>query len=141
MVKDQAKLQNIQASWKTVCAVQDRVGANLAAGSGMFGFVTHNFRDLTHSLVLLFAFSVLQDTLTQLRAESAFTSGGNQLGRLMEGSETALPWVDFTKVDEGRVRRNNLAHEMQVLPRGDCWEYIDAIENELLAWGVLPGKV
>jgi len=141
MVKDQAALQNIQASWKTVRTVQGSVGANLASAMGMFGGVSHNFRDLAHSLVLLFAFSVLEDTLKQLRDESAFTSDSSQLGKLMERSETPLPWVDFAKVDAGRECRNNLAHEMQVPSRADSWKYIDAIENELVGWGVLPENV
>ena len=142
MVKDQAALQNIQASWKNVRTFQDRVSANLASSMGGWDVgVSHNFRDLAHSLVLLFAFSVLEDKLRQLRDESAFTSDSSQLGKLMERSKTPLPWVNFAEVDAGRDCRNKLAHHMQVPSRADSWKYIDAIENELVGWGVLPGNV
>ena len=34
--------------------------------------------------------------------------------------------------------RNRLAHNAVIVPKQDCFKYIDAIEAELLAWGFLP---
>jgi len=59
----------------------------------------------------------------------------------MWSSKNALPWVDIEKVDEGRERRNDVAHERKFLPRRECQKYIDAIEDELVPWKVLPKKL
>lgn len=142
MVKDQAKLGNIRASWETVRIVQEKVRANLNAAMVIPVLPqTDEFRNLVHSLVLIYAFSVLEDTLLQLRDEGLFACRGRELKRLMEDSKEVLPWVDYAKVDTGRDKRNGVAHRRQYIPRAECWDYIDVIENELVAWKVLPGKV
>ena len=141
MLKEQSKLQDIRDSWETVRIVQAMVQANLRLG--IMGPIpnTDEFKNLAHSLVLLFAFSVLQDTLQQLCDENEFTSRSRKLGALMENSKNVLPWVNYDKVDKGRDRRNDVAHERKFLPRRECVEYIDAIEDELVAWMVLPRKL
>jgi hypothetical protein len=122
-----------------VQATRQGAGANLAASHIGIGGVgtSHNFKNLTYCLWLLFAFTVLERVLLQLRREGAFTSKSSQLGHLMEGSRKALPWSDFDLVDEARDRRNDVAHRLTVLERADTWRYVDAIETELRAWAVL----
>jgi hypothetical protein len=59
----------------------------------------------------------------------------------MLASQTSLPWVAFDSVSEGRDERQKAAHGVKIVARADCWKYIDAIEQELVAWGVLSGPV
>ncbi len=33
-------------------------------------------------------------------------------------------------------RRNGIAHRGEVVPRGNCWRYINEIEHQLQDWGV-----
>ena len=117
------------------------VTTNLTAGT--LGLVpqTDEFRNASHSLVLLFAMSVLEDVLRQLRDEGRFASKRNEMKRLMEASRSVLPWADFTLIDEAREKRNGVAHKREFLPAGDCARYIDGIEAELVRWQVLPGRV
>jgi hypothetical protein len=103
--------------------------------------VTMGFVDLCHGLILLFAFSVFEKTLQQLRDEGAFKCKSNQLGPLMKESSAVLKWLDFSTVDKARDSRNTIAHERKTLARRDVWRYIDAIEAELVGWKILSGPV
>ena len=82
------------------------------------------------------------EVLEQLYLEGNFTCSdkGLNLGSLMWASKDALPWVNFIQVDKGREQRNKVAHDDLVLPRSETWEYIDAIEKELIAWKIIPNK-
>jgi hypothetical protein len=93
--------------------------------------------DAAHNLPFLHAYSVLNDTLQQLASEGKFTCKSIFLGKLLAESEKVLPWNDFALIKSGVDRRNDLAHRGDVLPRGDCWKYIDAIKTELMLWGIL----
>ncbi len=55
----------------------------------------------------------------------------------MNTSRKVLPWQDYKSVDEGRNKRNDLAHEAQLVSKADCQRFIDAIEAELMAWGIV----
>ncbi len=59
------------------------------------------------------------------------------LAHCMKIARVPLTWTDFNVVDDGRQRRNDLAHEAKLLTKVDCLKYIEAIEAELAAWGVV----
>jgi len=144
LISDDEILDQVRRTWGTVRVVQASVRANLNAGmTGVIGGVplTMDFFNLSHSLVLLFAFSVLEDVLDQARDEGKFSCRKNNLGALMSTSQDALDWVDFKTVDKGRECRNHLAHDQVIPPRADSWKFIDAIEAELVSWGILDGPV
>ena len=101
---------------------------------------TTSFADLSHSLVLLFAFSVLEDLLKQVRKEHELKCR-SQLKAMMEASQSVLRWTDFGTVDKGRECRNHLAHEQKVPPREESQKYINAIEREFIAWEILDGPI
>ncbi|MQY66742.1 MAG: hypothetical protein GH159_00240 [Dehalococcoidia bacterium] len=108
----------------------------------MGGAFPHKVADISYSLVLLFAYSVLGTVLRQLRDEEFFASPkkDNRLGVLISNSETQLPWINFGEVDEGHHKRNDVAHEDFVPSRGESWKYIDAIEKELINWQIIPDQ-
>jgi hypothetical protein len=139
MIRDPSVLAQTKSEWASVQATRQSIDANLAAGHIGLGSVgtSHAFKNLAFGLWLLFAFSVFERVLVQLRSEGVFTSKSLQLGHLMEGSKSALPWRDYALVDEARQRRNDVAHRMAVFERVDIWRYVEAIESELNAWAVL----
>ncbi len=140
-VQDPVELAKLRESWKRVRQIQDQIARNLASGSlGVIG-VSDQFRNLSYSVAVLFAFSVLEDTLKQLAKEGVLNSRNHGLKRLMKSSKRVLPWVDYRQVNKGRKDRNKIAHMREFFPRGKCWEYINAIEKELIAWKVLDGTV
>jgi len=141
MIKDAQCLDGLLEDWKAVRIAQAMVKTNLASACRGFGIVMPPFPDLCHSLLLPFAFSVLEHALHQLRDEEAFTCKRSTLGPMMHASKSCLPWVDFSVVDEAREKRNDLAHDRKVIPAQDCSRYLDAIETELVAWSVLPYRV
>ncbi len=101
------------------------------------GFASHELRNISHNLVLLFAFSVLENVLKQLRDEGAFTERRNVLGKLMDASCSVIPWSNYNLVNDARKERNRIAHQQQIIERGKCWDYVDAIEAELVTWEIL----
>lgn len=140
-MNDRKSLEDLRASWKGVREAEALVKASLSM-SFAFGMAPpKRFRDWCYSLVLVFAYGVLKDTLLQLQDEGAFPKGRTNLKAIMDGSRERLPWVDFAKVNSGRRCRNKVAHKQAIPVRGVSWGYIDAIENELVAWGMLPGPV
>lgn len=137
MLKDCARQVEFQKEWNYVREFQCNLQAHLNAANG----ATHKLREVTHNILLLFAFSVFENVLLQLKHEGTFTSKDNKLGSLMHGSKNNLTWVNFKLVDEAREKRNGITHDKNIISRKDCWEYIDAIENELFGWGVTERQV
>jgi hypothetical protein len=137
MLRDTATLTSLRQQWHGVRNWQMTVQAHLNAGDMVFGHVSFKLRDITHNLILLFAFSAFEDVLKALRDQGVFSSKTSGLGDMMHSSRTALPWQSFDLVNNAREIRNRIAHDQQVIKRGDIWCYIDALENELLAWGIV----
>ena len=127
--------QKATQDWASVRRYHGWITANSMASGG---FVSSKFLDFCHSLVLVHAYSVLQSVLEQYKREGTFSARGRELKTLMKASSSVLPWADFAKVDDGRERRNDIAHKGQFLPRSDSWSYMKAIEAELVNWGVIP---
>lgn len=142
MIQDNVKKQEIEDDWRGVRAFQSRIQVhlNIAGGEGAVG-ATHQLRNISHNLVLLFAFSVLETTLKQLRDEKAFEEKRNGLKALMYSSKTNLSWQDFDLIDTARDERNKVAHEQKILERAECWKYIDGIESELVLWSVVSSRI
>jgi hypothetical protein len=142
MIKDSTKKQEIEDDWKGVRSFQSRIQThlNISGGIGSIG-ATHQLRNISHNLVLLFAFSVLETTLKQLRDENVFKEKNNGLRGLMYSSKSSVPWQDFGLIDNARENRNEVAHDQVILERDECWEYIDGIENELVSWKVVSNRI
>ena len=90
--------------------------------------------DAAHNLPFMHSYAVLSDVLLQLAREGRFECKNIFLGKLLSESETQLRWINFRLIKEGADRRNDVAHRGEVLPRGDCWRYIDAIKEQLVVW-------
>jgi hypothetical protein len=101
---------------------------------GVFPFALLN---AAHNLPFIHAYAVLNDVLERLAYEGHFTCKSIFLGELLKRSEQALRWHDFALISAGATRRNDVAHRGQLLDRGDCWKYVDAVKVELSAWGVI----
>ena len=59
------------------------------------------------------------------------------LGPKLEASKTVLPWQNYALVDAGKTARNDLAHKGRLVDDGQCLVFVEAIEAELQAWGVI----
>jgi len=143
MIKGQDVLEEIRKEWQGVRNIQSSIFVGLAASRGLIsGIFPQRVADISYSLVLIYAYSVLQNVLLQLRDEEHFTSSkdDNHLGTLMHNSKEKLNWLDFSEADKGRDKRNDIAHSELVLQRGEAWKYIDAIEKELINWRIIPDQ-
>jgi hypothetical protein len=137
MITDPRRLQHIRDSWNTVRILEARITTTLNAGLFSLVPMLTNFKEVPESLLLLFAVSILEDTLEQLRDQGVFACQGRELERLMKASTGKLPWKHFEKIQEIKNRRNRVAHDREFLRNDQCAQYLTAIEQELVAWGVL----
>lgn len=137
MITDVAALNEIRQSWAGVEALKNRAQLALlgsfAQGATSMIFIT----DSAHNLPFVQAFAVLNDVLVQLRDEKKFQCKSIFLGSLLAKSQHKLPWKEFALIKEGVERRNDVTHRGNVLPRADCWRYIEGIKSQLVDWGIL----
>lgn len=144
MIKNAETLGSIRESWRTVRTLEGMIQTNTNSGI-IFTLIpaATGFATVPESLLLLFAVSVLEDTLRQLRDEGVFNCSRNELKRLMDASHGQLCWLNFDAVNAIRDRRNRVAHRREFLSPGQCQADIATIAQELLSWDVLDkdGKV
>ena len=134
-------LQEISDEWSVVRATQEMIRANIVFSFVGGGYTSPKFRNLTYSICLLFAFSVLEHVLLQFRDEGIFKCKSRQVGALMESSkDSVLSWENYDLVDEARERRNDIAHRRDWIEVSECLKYLDAIETELIAWEIIPSS-
>ena len=137
MISNLVTLEELRNSWNGVRKLRKSIkGALLGSFAQGASFVIF-IADAAHNLPLVHAYSVLNEVLIQLRDEKHFECKRDNLGLLLENSKKCLLWRNFDLVREGKDRRNDVAHQGLVLPRGDCWKYIDAIEEELIGWEIV----
>lgn len=138
MIHDAIALAEVQQSWAGVEVLRARLQRSAFASvgflGGVFPFVLSN---AAQNLPFIHAYAVLNDVLEQLADEGRFSCKSIFLGELLKKSEKALPWRDFALVADGAGRRNDVAHRGQLLDRGDCWRYVDAVKAELSGWGIV----
>jgi hypothetical protein len=92
MIKDSAIKKEIQYDWDGVRKFQTKIQVHLNASIGVIGGgATNTLRNISHNLTLLFAFSVLETVLKQLRDEGVFSEKPNSLKKLMYSSKNVLP--------------------------------------------------
>lgn len=138
MIDDQEALEEAKKNWAGVEALRDKLHASAimsVMGGGALFPVT--LSDAAQNLPMMHAFGVLNDVLAQLESEGHFKCKRKHLRPLVEASEKALCWIDFDAIQTGIDDRNKVAHEGELLSRGECWEHIDAVKAELSAWGVI----
>ena len=138
MIRDTDTLAEVQSGWAGVEGLRGRLQrrefASQGAIGGSFPFALAN---AAHNLPFIHAFAVLNDVLEQLASEGHFSCKSHFLGALLTSSEKTLPWRDFTLIRAGAELRKDVAHRGQLLERGECWKYVDAVKAELSAWGIL----
>jgi hypothetical protein len=144
MIADATILEEQRKSWNGVRVLYSKI--HVAWMASMVGSSAAIFiGDAVHNLPFLHACAVLNDVLEQLAKEQPFqdkNSGtrykGRELGRLIAASESVLSWENLPLIWEAVKRRNDLAHHADIVPRDGCKKYIDAIEAELVRWGIVP---
>ena len=138
MIRDENALVEIRSSWAGVEALRSRLQVSAVASVGVIGGVfPFALSNAAHNLPFIHAYAVLNDVLEQLASEGHFSCKSIFLGELLKKSQHILQWQDFALIAEGADRCNDVAHRGELLPRGDCWKYIDAVRAELNAWAVV----
>lgn len=137
MIKNPNVIAEIQNHWRGVRQLQQVIRNNTTFCFASGGITVGNLSSLAHNLPLLNACAVLQDSLLQMRAEGVFACGNIFFGALHKASKNLVPWVDWILIQDVIKERNRLAHDAVVVPVNDCLRFVDAIEQELIAWNLL----
>jgi hypothetical protein len=133
MIKDAEKLKQIERQWTTVVLL-----SNWSQGYAIAG-INDQPADEFYNLPLFLAYLALGDFLAQLNLEQPYLpkDARHHLGERMRYSRERLNWRDFNLVNEGRKARNELAREGRLVSKQRCLQYIEGIEAELHAWGIV----
>ena len=137
MVQDVRMTVELLLAWESVREDRNIVVGNLNAATMAGRPPSGEFHDLVFNLLLARGYSVLQDTLEELRLEGRFVSKSRRLGDLMHASLQSVPWRRFTDVDRGRDRRNHAIHDHVRLPHAECRDYLALVQQELAGWRVI----
>ncbi len=141
MITDTDTLTEIRACWNGVEILRGKVQRSLLASVGMLGG-TYPFAaaDAAHNLPFMHALAVLNDVLEALAKEGVIKCKSHFLRALLAAAENELVWVDYGTISEAVSRRNEVAHRGELVPRGDCWRYVDAVKTELIAWEIVSAS-
>ena len=138
-IADSSAVLELRLAWEEVRTYRNIVVGNLNSASMTGWGQSPEFRSACFSLLLALAFSVLEAALQQMREECLFRSR-SPLGAMMANSRPALTWLNYDAIDEAREDRNNALHERKILPHAKARDHLAAIENELVAWGIVTHR-
>jgi len=135
MINDPIAKNEILENWKGVNKLKNSFHiVHLYPGAGLIGNSTpQEF----YNLPFILAYTVLDGVLEQLKNEGVFSCNTWMLGVKMEKSRDKIPWNNYDLINSGKNARNDLAHKAITINKTDCLKYIEAIETELKAWGIL----
>jgi len=136
MIADPNIRAEIAQEWQTVQTLC-RPDRTYVAGGPAPVIITEAASDEHYNLPLVLAYAVLDEVLDALIAQGVFSCKSWMLGAKMAASKAALPWQNYALVDQGKTARNDLAHEAKLADKAQCLKFVDAIELELKAWGVI----
>ena len=134
---DSAVKSDIARQWtalRKLCRSSHRQG--IAPGV----FINETPPEEIYNLPLVLAYAVLDEVLSALISQGTFACRDWTLGAKMGASSkpgSGLQWKDYDLVARGKEARNDLAHEAKLLAKADCFRFIDAIEGELKARGLI----
>jgi hypothetical protein len=140
MITDIKAMENLRVSWDGVRLLRLKIDRTITGSATLPGSFTVFIADAAHNLPFLHACGVFNTVLRQLAKERCFSYQGESLGLLIKASVKLSPpvsWVNLQLINEAVKHRHALAHRAKIIPRGDCWRYIDAIEAELVQWGIV----
>jgi hypothetical protein len=133
MTDDPLTLEKLRTDWHGVRLLRSKIDRVIKGSATLPGSFTLLIADAAHNLPFLQACAVLNDALAYLRGVNPRTP----LGSLVKAHRDALSWVNYQLIKKIVCDRNALAHRATFVSRGTCWRYIDAIEAELVAWGIV----
>lgn len=138
MISDVAVRADIQAKWNVVRELTTKGPSGaLIPGAGYINFEPRDPRFC--NLPLLLAYAALEQVLEQLVFEGIVPepAGKRSLYALMCAAQQRLPWSSYATIDEGRNRRNSLAHDAVFSQESECLRFIEAIDHQLRSWGIV----
>jgi len=140
MMTNAAKIAELKREWEGVIKMRERMRLLVVATFAGGAITGRALADVMYNLPVLLAFDVLGQALTAMRDEKLFACPRKFLGDLMDGSKSALPWIQFNNLRDGVRRRNEIAHDGMLFDSVQCLQDIASIEEQLVAWSIIDKK-
>lgn len=129
-----ATREDAKKSWEECKVIHGNIRRFAMAGN--FGPAVL-IADLAHNLTLIQAYAALGVALLYKLGKPV--TNKTSLKSLITQCEEAnlVTWKDLTLMDEGREKRNDVAHHAKWINRAEVFKYAEAIQEELIAMGIL----
>jgi hypothetical protein len=135
LITDVSALSTIRTEWSAVVAVREHMRKLMA---GPVGSISDGaLHSVVYNLPLLLAFNVLERALRALKRQRQVPGSSEQLGDLMDMFQGDPSWLEWSVLRDGERRRHAIACTGELFSGVECLADIDAVEEQLRAWGIL----
>jgi hypothetical protein len=135
IITDATALSTVRSEWSAVVKVTERMRKLMAGPVG--SIADGALHSVVYNLPLLLAFNVLEKVLRALKKQRQIPDSGEQLGDLMDIFQGDPSWLEWSVLRDGERRRNAITHAGELFSGVECLADIDAVEQQLGAWGIL----
>ncbi len=130
MITDPTVASTLRSEWDGVVKMRERMKLLVVATFAGGAITGRALANVLYNLPVLLAFDVLTQALAAMRDQGAFACSRNQLGHLMDGSKTAVPWIDWDKLRAGVRRRNEIAHDGTLFDGSVCLQDVASVSDQ-----------
>jgi hypothetical protein len=135
LITDVSALAALRSEWSAVIKVRERMNKLL---SGPVGSIADGaLHGVVYNLPHLLAFNVLERALRVLKKQRQLPGQSEQLGDLLDIFQGDPSWLEWSVLRDGERRRNAIAHAGELFSGVECLADIEAVEEQLRAWGIL----
>src|ERR1700684_4735754 len=135
LITDSGAVAPIRSEWSAAVTVRDRM-RNLMAGP-VGSIADGALHSVVYNLPLLLAFNVLEKVLRGLKRQRQIPGSSEQLGDLLDMFQGDPSWLEWSVLRDGERRRHAIACTGELFSGVECLADIDAVEEQLRAWGIL----
>jgi hypothetical protein len=135
LISDAAALAALRSEWSAAVKVRERM--NKLLGGPVGSVADGALHGVVYNLPLLLAFNVLERALRALKKQRQIPGQGEQLGDLLDLFQGDPSWLEWSVLRDGERRRQAIEHAGELFPSVECLADIEAVEEQLRAWGIL----
>jgi hypothetical protein len=139
MISNAQARAEFSQQWATIAFMKSHNRSRIIGGGGLDN---ETAPDEFYNLPLVLAYCTLDNVLGRMNVERRFIckkKNGNcfQLSDKLKSAKNNIPWLDYEKIIEGKKARDDLAHKSTLHSKYKCISMINAVEDELKAWGII----
>jgi hypothetical protein len=135
LITDVTTLSALRSEWAAVVKVREHMRRLMAGPVG--SIADGALHSVVYNLPLFMAFNVLERALRALKKQRQIPGHSEQLGDLMDMFQGDPSWLEWSVLRDGERRRHAIAHAGELFSGVECLTDIEAVEEQLRAWGIV----